>query len=206
LNNQAGAVRALSNKAATLIHAGKLDKAEQLLQSGMQLLPPDGNKRLLIPLLQNQGVLLTKRGSYKAAEELLVTCLHQAAGLDPLASASLHFAFGNLMLKTERPSDAIASFEKALSIDRELGFHKGMGDDLFSMGQAYLKLGEEEKAVASWKRSVKIFALIDLASQVQETMKLLTETAQRRGMDISVTEAFVERWREGRLYESPCGE
>jgi tetratricopeptide (TPR) repeat protein len=206
LNNQEGAVRALSNKAATLIHAGRLDQAEQVLRSGMQLVPAEGSDRLLIPLLQNQGVLLTKRGSYEAAEELLVTCLHQAAGLDPMGTASLHFAFGNLMLKTDRPSEAIASFEKALAIDRELGFYKGMGDDLFSIGQAYLKLGEEEKAVASWKRSVKIFALIDQASQVQDIMELLRETAQRTGMDIAVTEAFVERWRKGRLYESPCGE
>lgn len=206
LNNQEGAVRALSNKAATLIHAGELDKAEVVLQSAMRLLPADGNKRLRVPLLQNQGVLLTKRGSYEAAEEVLVTCLNQADSLDPMGTASLHFAFGNLMLKTERPSDAIAAFEKALSIDRELGFYGGMGDDLFSMGQAYLKLGEEGKAVGSWKRSVKIFAFIDQASQLQETMQLLRETARRTGIDISVTEAFVERWRQGTLYESPCGE
>jgi hypothetical protein len=31
------------------------------------------------------------------------------------------------------------------------------------MGQAYLKLGEDGKAVQSWKQSAKIFALIDQA-------------------------------------------
>ncbi|MES0350116.1 MAG: tetratricopeptide repeat protein [Desulfobacteria bacterium] len=120
--------------------------------------------------------------------------------------ASLHFAYGNLMLKTGRSTDAIGSFEKALSVDRELGFHRGIADDLFSIGQAYVKLGQNEKAVRSWKRSVKIFALIDQAPELHETMKLLTETARKAAVDISVTEAFVERWHDGKLYESPCKE
>jgi len=157
LNNQEGALRALSNKAAALIDAGALGEAEQVLQSAMQELPSAGNKRLPTPLLQNQGVLLTKKGSFDAAEEVLDTCLNQADSLDPSGMASLHFAFGNLMLKTDRPSEAIVSFEKALFIDRELGFYNGMADDLFSMGQAYLKLGKEQKAVATWKRSAKIY-------------------------------------------------
>ena len=206
LDNQAGALRVLSNKSAVLIDAGKLDEAEQLLQSALQHVPPGENRGLLTPLLQNQGVLLTKRGSFDAAEEVLAKCLNQAEDLDPLGTASLHFAFGNLMLKTDRPSEAIVSFEKALSIDRELGFYKGIADDLFSMGEGYLKLGQEEDAVAVWKRSAKIYALIDRAAELEKTMKYLRETAQGAGADISVTESFVQRWREGRLYESPCEE
>ncbi len=204
LNNQKGAVKALSNKAATFIRMENLDKAEQVIEEALHLQPAKSNKGLLIPVLQNKGVLLTKRGSYEAAEEVLATCLNQADRLDPMGMASLHFAFGNLMLKTGRPADAIASFEKALSIDRELGFHKGMADDLFSMGQAYIRLGKDEEAAKSLKRSVKIFALIDQASEVRETMKHLKEAAQKAGIDISVTEAFIERWGQGRLYESPC--
>ena len=203
-NNQEGAVKALSNKAAVLIHMGNLDKAEQVIEEALQGLAAKRNKALLIPVLQNKGVLLTKRGAYEAAEDVFATCLNQAERLDPMAKASLHFAFGNLMLRSGRPADAIASLEKALSIDRELGFYKGMADDLFSMGQAYIKLGKDEEAAKSLKRSVKIFALIDQAGQVQETMKHLKQAAQKGGVDISVTEAFVERWRQGGLYESPC--
>ena len=204
LNDQEGAVKALSGKAATFIHAGSLDKAEQVIEEASQMLPPGTNKSLLIPVLQNKGVLLIKRGSYEAAEKVLTTCLSQVNSLDPVHMASLHFAVGNLMLKTDRHTDAIASFEKALFIDRELGFYKGMGDDLFSMGLAYIRLGQDKKAVEIWKRGAKIFALIDQAKELHETMKHLRETAQKAGVDISVTEAFVERWRQGRLYESPC--
>jgi tetratricopeptide (TPR) repeat protein len=204
LHDQREAVKALSNKAATLIHMGNLDKAEQVIEEALQVLPAKGNGSLLIPVLQNKGVLLTKREAYEAAEEVLATCLDQADSLDPTQLASLHFAFGNLMLKTGRSADAVASFEKALSIDRELGFYKGMADDLFSMGLAYTRLGQDEKAAKSLKRSIKIFALINQAGQIHETMKHLRAAAQRAGVDISVTEAFVERWRQGQLYESPC--
>ncbi|MBW2173104.1 MAG: tetratricopeptide repeat protein [Deltaproteobacteria bacterium] len=206
LNDQEGVVKALSNKAATLIRAGKLDKAELVLEEAIQVLPAGSNEGLLVPVLQNRGVLLTKRESYEDAEKVLDRCLNQARSLDPMGMASLHFAYGNLMLKTGRSTDAIGSFEKALSIDRELGFHRGIADDLFSIGQAYVKLGQDEKAVRSWKRSAKIFALIDQAHELHETMNHLREAAQKAGVDISVTEAFVERWHDGELYESPCKE
>ena len=81
-----------------------------------------------------------------------------------------------------------------------------MADDLFSIGLAYSRLGQDEKAATSLKRSIKIFALIDQAEKIDETMKHLQEAAQKAGVDISVTEAFVERWRQGKLYESPCGD
>ncbi|MBW1740350.1 MAG: tetratricopeptide repeat protein [Deltaproteobacteria bacterium] len=203
LNDQEGIVRALSNKAATFIHMDKLDRAEQVIDEALDLLPKK-NKRLLVPLLQNKGVLLTKKGLYQAAEKVFNSCLNQSHSLDPLGMASLHFAFGNLMLKAGRPEKAVASFEKALSIDRKLGFYKGIADDLFFMGLAYIRQGHDKEAVKVWKRSVKIYALIDLAREVHETMKHLTEAAQKTGVDISVTEAFVQRWRQGRLYESPC--
>jgi tetratricopeptide (TPR) repeat protein len=204
LHDPREAVKTLSNKAATLIHMGNLDKAEQVIEEALEVLPAKKNRRLLIPVLQNKGVLLSKRGAYEAAEKVLANCLDQADSLDPTGMASLHFAFGNLMLKTGSPTDAIASFEKALSIDRKLGFYKGMADDLFSMGLAYTRLGQNKKAAKSLKRSVKIFALIDQAGQIHETMTHLKEAAQKAGVDISVTEAFIERWRQGRLYESPC--
>ena len=204
LSNQSQAVKALSNKAATFICMEKLDEAKQVIEVALQMLPANGNKALLIPVLQNKGVLLTKQGSYEAAEEVLANCLDQTDSLNPMGMASLHFAYGNLMLKTERPVNAIASFEKALFIDRKLGFYKGMADDLLCMGQAYASLGQNEKAVKSLKRSIKIFALIDQAKEVHDTMKLLQETSQKAGIDISLTEAFIDRWRQGKLYESPC--
>jgi tetratricopeptide (TPR) repeat protein len=90
--------------------------SEQIYYTAIQALPI--NEGLLVPVLQNKGVLLTKRGSYEDAEKVLDRCLHQSRSLDPMGMASLHFAYGNLMLKTGRSTDAIGSFEKALSVDR----------------------------------------------------------------------------------------
>jgi tetratricopeptide (TPR) repeat protein len=44
LNNQEGALRALSNKSAALIDAGALDEAEQVLRAAMQQLPSAGTR------------------------------------------------------------------------------------------------------------------------------------------------------------------
>jgi hypothetical protein len=97
------------------------------------------------------------------------------------------------------------SFQKALSLDKEVGFFRGIADDLSYLAQAYLRLDQKEKAVRAWERCVKILALLDLTHEVNNTMENLQKTAQETRTDISVTEGFVERWRQGRLYESPCG-
>jgi tetratricopeptide (TPR) repeat protein len=206
LNDPKGALQALSNMAGAFIHMGELDTAEEVIEQALSLASKNKGRRLFVPLMQNKGVLLTKKGLHQEAEKALTACLNQAGDLNPQALASLHFAFGTLMLETDRPADAVTSFERALAIDREIGFYRGIADDLFSMGQAYMKLGQSQKAVRSWKRCVKIFALIDQAREVQDTMKHLKKAAQEADMDISVTEAFVRRWRQGRLYESPCVE
>jgi tetratricopeptide (TPR) repeat protein len=204
IDDQEGAVKALSSKAATLIQMGDLDNSENTLARALLLSSKISEKELFIALLQNKGVLLTKQGQYQEAQKVLTTCLNQTKGRPALERASLHFAFGNLMLRTNRPSEAVASFQKALSLDKEVGFFRAIADDLSYLAQAYLQLGQKENAVRAWERCVKILALLDLPDEVTKTMEVLQKTAQETRIDISVTEGFVERWRQGRLYESPC--
>ncbi len=54
------------------------------------------------------------------------------------------------------------------------------------------------------KEQVERLARVPGAFTAEKWVKHLKEAAQKAGVDISVTEAFVERWRQGRLYESPC--
>jgi tetratricopeptide (TPR) repeat protein len=206
LDDPTGAATALSNKAATFIRMGELNNAEQTLERAFALSVSTAPHTPSISLLQNKAVLLTKQRRYREAETILAKCLKQTGSLSPLERASLHFAFGNVMLQSNRPSKALASFQNALSLDRQVGFFQGMADDLCRLAEAYIRLDQKEKAVEAWKRAVKILALLDLNHEVDNTMEHLRETAHKTKIDISVTEDFVERWRQGRLYESPCEE
>ena len=204
IDNQERALRALSSKAATLIQMGDLDRGKKILDRAFIESSELSERELSISLLQNKGVLLTKQKQYQQAHEILKACLNQSKGLPATEKASLHFAFGNLLLQINRPAEAVESFQKALSLDKEVGFFRGIADDLSYLAQAYLQLGQKEKAVRAWERSIKILALLDLSEEVNKTMENLQKTARETRMDISVTEGFVERWRQGRLYESPC--
>lgn len=206
LDDRPGGVQVLSNKAAALIGAGKTDLAGEAIEEAARMASTEKNDRLLAAALQNKGVLLTRKGLHEEAEEVFSACLGYADKLDPSGRASLYYAYATLMRKTGRPAVAVSFFEKALLIDRERGFYKGIAEDLFSMGQAYSEMGRQQEAVQSWKRSAKIFAMIDRSQQVQETMAYLRDAASKGGIDIALTEAFVEQWRKGMLREHPCGD
>lgn len=206
LDDPKGAETALCNEAATFIQMGDLKKGQETLERATSLSFSTPLHGPSISLLQNQAVLLTKQGRYQEAQTILTECLNQTKGLSLLEMASLHFAFGNMMLQSNRPSEAVVSFEKALSLDKQVGFFRGIADDLSHLAEAYMQLDQKEKAVEAWKRAVKVLALLDLDHEVDNTMEHLRKTAHEANMDISVTEGFVERWRQGRLYESPCEE
>ena len=206
LEDPEGAENALSNEAATFIQMGDLKNGEDTLVRAFSLSSKKTTRAPSLTLLQNQGVLLTKQGRYHESETILATCLNQAKGLSPLEMASLHFAYGNMMLQSDRPSKAVASFEKALSLDKQVGFFRGVAEDLSHLAEAYRQLGQTEKAVRAWQRAVKILALLDLGYEVDNTMEHLRKTASEAKINISITEGFVERWRQDRLYESPCEE
>jgi len=191
LDDPKGAATALSNEAATFIQMGDLKNGAETLERGFSLSFSTPLNRPSISLLQNQAVLLTKQGRHQEAETILARCLNQTKGLSPLEMASLHFAFGNIMLQSNRPSKAVVSFEKALSLDKQVGFFRGVADDLSHLAEAYRQLGQKEKAVEAWKRAVKILALLDLNHEVDDTMEHLRQTAHEAKIDISVTEDFV---------------
>jgi tetratricopeptide (TPR) repeat protein len=206
LHDLKGAWKALSNQAAAFIQMGDLKKGEETLERALALSDAAPQNGPPISLWQNRAVLLTKQGRFQEAEAIFTDCLNHTQGLSLLETASLHFAFGNMMFESNRPAKAVASFEKALALDKQVGFFRGIADDLSHLAQAYRQLGNKEQAVASWKRAVKILALLDRGDEVDNAMEHLRESAREAKIDISVTEGFVERWRQGRLYESPCEE
>ena len=99
-----GAVRALSNKAAALIRGNHLEDAEATLEAAQKLLDRTGGKNPL--LLNNWGVMLTRKKAYADAEKKLMAALQASDPENHHQSASIYFSLGNLMSATSRSSSA----------------------------------------------------------------------------------------------------
>ncbi len=197
-----GMAQALSNKAAALIDDGRIEEATDVLNKVEDII----QKREIVftPLLNNQGILLIKKGQYKRAEKVLKKALANTDSSKLSEFAGVNFALGNLMLETERYKKAVDYFKTALTADRTSGFHKGIADDLAAIGSAWLSQGEDGLAVKYFKRSVKIYAIIEDKEKVDKIMNRLEKASKKTDLNISVTKHFVKTWGEGKVFESPC--
>ena len=202
LKNNDGALQSLSNKAAALIDINRLEDVELELARAEKIAA--GNRKPFGPLLRNQGVLLLKKGDYPRAQILLDTALKNTDPLNLSEFAAVNFALGTLMLKTDRPDEAIRRFETALSADQSSSYYRGTADDLAAIGSVHYSRGNAELSVGFFKRAVKIYALIRNKPKVDATRGLLVEASQKAGMNPELTEFFVERWARGEALEIPC--
>lgn len=203
LGDGAGVRQSLVNRSAVLIETGRYEQAEAVIREAAGISVSEGGKPF-VPIMSNRGVLLTRKKDYAGAEKVLREAL---AAVDPehaSEKATVHHALGRLMLEMKRPGEAVAFYQSALAADRSAGYYRGMADDLRGMGRAYLESGNREAAVKSWERSVKIYALIKLPEEVKKTMADIKTAALDTGIDIRITELFVSRWLEGKVYEKPC--
>jgi len=201
LENETGALQALSNKAALLIDLDQLEAAQDTLRQAESL---KGDKKATAGLLNNKGVLLIKQDAFGPAKEMLHRGLDLVSPDDLHEYATLNFSLGRLMLTTNRLDLALSHFNSALQSDRQQGFHKGIADDLAALGSVYLAQSRYDMAVGYLQRSIKIYALLENKARVDETLQQLESAAAKAGLDIRVTQLFVERWLAGKVLESPC--
>ena len=197
-----GEVQVLCNKAAALIDGGRLEKAENVLNTAEEM--AEKNRISFGPLLINRGILLIKKAQYRPAEALMQKVLADTDPENLSEFATVNFALGNLMFETQRYGKAMDFFKTALEADRLSGFNKSIADDLDAMGSACLKLGKDELAVNYFKRSVEIYALMGNHKNVQNIMERLEKVSEKTGMDLSITKHFVNRWLEGKDLGSLC--
>ena len=197
-----GGVQVLSNKAAALIDVGRLEKAENVLNTAEEM--AEKNRISFGPLLSKRGILLIKKAQYKRAEELMQTVLANTNPENLSEFATVNFTLGNLMFETQRYGKAMDFFKTALEADRLSGLNKSIADDLDAMGSACLKLGKDELAGNYFKRSVEIYALMGNHKNVQNIMEKLEKISEKTGMDLSITKHFVNRWLEGKDLGSLC--
>ena len=57
-----------------------------------------------------------------------------------------------------KTKEALASYQEALSIRREIGDRRGLGDTLIDMGNFYDACGDHEQALKMYKEALQIRA------------------------------------------------
>ncbi|MBW2567972.1 MAG: tetratricopeptide repeat protein [Deltaproteobacteria bacterium] len=202
IKNYKGLVQTLSNKAAVLIDGNKLEEAVNVLKSAEDI--AQKNSIPTTNILNNWGILFIRQKEYSRAEKILNTALANADPKNYSEYATVNFALGNLMCETGHPDKAVYFFKTALKTDRLSGFHKGIADDLGAIGDVNFSQDKYESAVNYFKRSIKIYALIQNRSKVFEIMKKLDIASEKSGQEISVTKHFINKWLEGKDFENPC--
>ena len=201
LDNPVGTVQSLSNKAAALIDAGRFDEADRELNRAEKMM---GTGNPFGPLLRNRGVLLFKKEDYSASQAFLEAALKNTDSANLPELAAVHVALGNLMVKTEQWDEAVHHFEAALAADQFASYYQGIADDLAAIGSVYYHKGEAAHAVGYFKRAVKIYALIRNQSKFDPVRTLMQEAARKAGLDLDLTEFFLEKWNKGDTLERPC--
>ncbi len=199
LGDQPAALQALSNKAAALIGADRLESAETLLETAVKRTTAP-----FLPLQINQGILLLKKRSYTQAQAVLEEALASVTKHDRASQAKIHFTLGRLMHAQGNAAGAVEHFQQALDSDRAVGFYQGMAQNHTQLGDVYREKDALEKALAHYKRAVKIYALLNDRLNVKALMKKLEQAAATTGADIRLTTHFVKTWLEDKTLKRPC--
>ncbi len=202
MGDPAGSVRAMSNKSAALVAAGQLSEAQTLLDRADQL--AKGQKLLPALRLKTRAILSMERQKAQDARKLLQQAIAAAKenASDQLSSAN--YAMGRLLLNEQHPAQAIAFLEKSLALDRERGAYDDTALDLAALGQCYAQLEQPPKAIAYYKRSIKIFALLGNAAQVQRLAKMLEVLRPAADRRTEATMHWVHQWLNGQKEANLC--
>ncbi|MBW2219119.1 MAG: tetratricopeptide repeat protein [Deltaproteobacteria bacterium] len=188
INNRNGTERCES--------AGKtLDRLEDMVKQ---------KDDLYVSYLRNKGIYFLKQKAYIKAEKALNFALDVISNNDLTETASVNFAMGNLMMKTERIEEAIDFFMAALFADKKTGFSTGIACDLEALGRAYFLIEKNDESVDFFKRSIKIYAMTGNREKVETIAEQLAIASKRSGVDTGVTVQFVKKWAEGDVLTSFC--
>jgi tetratricopeptide (TPR) repeat protein len=202
LEQTTGKVRALTNKSATLIAVRRLDDASQVLHQADDVAK---NSNTFDGLrLKTRAMLLIAKNDVEGAEDLLVKALRATPESDQTLLADIYYALGHLMSTTRRSPQAVAHLKKALKIDHTTGAYFSVGLDLAALGDCYENMAKHVEAANFYKRSLKIFALLEALQKVQWVLPRLEDSAGKAGLNLQVTLHWTEQWLAGQRESSLC--
>jgi tetratricopeptide (TPR) repeat protein len=202
LGQKAGQSRALANKAAALIAAGKLDEAAQALDRADAV--SKDSKALGALRLKTRALLHIARDDPRGAEDLLAAALTAASKSNRVLLADIHYTLAHVELSVQHPKAAVSHLNTALKLDRATGAYFSMGLDLAALGSCYENLAHYAAAVNFYKRSLKIFALLEAHDKVQEVRTHLKSSAEKAGMNPEAILHWSAQWLAGRNQAGLC--
>ena len=197
-----GAIRTMTNKAAVLIEINRLSDAQSVLDQADALSRP--NSLLQSLRLKTRAMLLLKQGHTRQAGEMLNQALSHASTAAPSALAGIHYTLGYLFRSNGNTAQAVKNFSAALALDRAAGAYHDTAKDLAALGACHAQSGEHKAAVAYFKRSAKIFALVRDAGRVRDVVQQLQTSALKADEDIRPTLTWVKQWLEGQTESDIC--
>jgi tetratricopeptide (TPR) repeat protein len=202
LDQRTAQTRALANKAATLIAAGRLDEASQVLGHADEI-SQDSNA-LHGLRLKTRALLRMARNDFQGAEDLLVAALRHASETNPALCADIHYTLAHVKLTLRHPQDAVSHLNSALKLDRSAGAYFSIGLDLAALGSCFEDLGDDVEAVSFYKRSLKIFALLEAHDKVQWVQSRLKTSANKAGLNLEAILHWTDQWLAGRNQAGLC--
>ncbi len=127
--------------------AGRLDAAERLLSSTLELRQASGNKYGIALTLVNLGIVQENTGHWEAAERTYREALEVAERIQSRqVMTSVHANLGNLHLNAGRAAEALECSARALSIAEEIGDRRSAAIAMENLSLSHLGLGRHEDA------------------------------------------------------------
>ncbi|MFE7757225.1 BTAD domain-containing putative transcriptional regulator [Streptomyces sp. NPDC057429] len=148
VGDSVGEARCLNNMASAHLITGRLDKAEAYLTANLKVVHRAGDEHLRALTLVNLGIVHQQQGRFPEALTALNLALETVAGRLPYAEAVAHEAIGWVLGDTGRTDEAVASFDEALRIARQVENRTCQVDSLAGMANALLYGGRLDHAMA----------------------------------------------------------
>ena len=205
LGDTVGQVRPLTNKAAALVAAKRTNEAERTLELADMAA---GDRNVLPALrLKTRALLFIEQDQTGKAEKLLTRSLRFVSTQDRALLADIHYTLGHALLADGRPEQAIDHLEIALEQDRTAGAYFQIGMDLAALGACFQHMEQYADAIDRFKRSLKIFALMEAPHKVSEVLPGLKASAEKSGDPdpaVQATLKWAELWLAGHREANLC--
>ena len=202
INDKEGMIHTLGNKATALAGSGHLSEAAITLSRAEELAGPAQDTFPM--LLFSRGILEMKQQHFDKAEKILVQALDRINPQHTPDMAAIHFTLGELMMKTRRHEASIPHFQKALLYDRQALFQRGIAKDLAAIGDAKAAIGKQKEAIAYYKRSLMIFALMDIQEEKDTILKKLEAATEKNSSDMPMVQFLMDYWDKNGSSASLC--